>query len=633
MVKELNNSNYLLTTEERATHFKVYAGPGAGKTHFLANNIKNIVESESVITASEKRKVLCITYTNAAANELKARLSKNTDRVIISTIHSFIGEYIIKPYQPLLKKLIQEKYQISVDEDVQLHSQVEGRGLLFGNHREDIYEYIRLCLPGEGEIQYSRVAIESVALSPDDEKISAANAIRPEHRVPIKEYLWNKAGVLSHDEVLIFGLALTKRFPLILYGLRVEFPFVFIDEFQDTNPLQTKLIQLICSKSSVAGVIGDAAQSIYSFQNAQPQDFINFTIPDDAVRNINEFILKTNRRSKDNIVKAVNYMRQKDTSLSNQLTLKLSEDAGKVIFYIEKTDPRAQGDLPAQIQSFIDSGAYVLTRTWAQTFQYIRGIDRAQSQLINDINNFYTYQLHRDFRRTVSEFRDIAWIRALTQIAELENAFNRKCIPSAFRALKGLIDAKAIYSNPAKLREFISLWNEMISAIDENDSLIQNFSEINRLMAENKDLWNNVRLIEESEILPDEPSEADTRIYGFLNNLHYKTGRTLVNEVFLDDSKYMTVHQAKGREFEKVLVYMEPARPDGRVSYFDMLVDPDTTRSNEYDRIMYVAMSRAINELGIHIKTQSDFNSVCRSIDKWCENNHIERRIYEVVTF
>src|SRR5690554_2249686 len=120
MAKEVTNSNYLITSEERATHFKVYTGPGAGKIHFLANNIKNIVESEPVITTSKKRKVLCITYTNAAANELKSRLSKSMDRVVISTIHSFIREYIIKPYQPLLKKLVREKYGIGIDENVLL---------------------------------------------------------------------------------------------------------------------------------------------------------------------------------------------------------------------------------------------------------------------------------------------------------------------------------------------------------------------------------------------------------------------------------------------------------------------------------------------------------------------------------
>jgi DNA helicase-2/ATP-dependent DNA helicase PcrA len=203
-------------------------------------------------------------------------------------------------------------------------------------------------------------------------------------------------------------------------------------------------VQQICAKSSIAGVIGDVAQSIYSFQNAKPEDFINFTIPGDTTRIINEFVLKTNRRSKDNIVQVVNYMRQKDTSLSNQLTLKTGEDAGKVMFYIEQINPRQQGDLPAQIQSFIDSGAYVLTRTWAQTFQYIRGIDRVQSQLVNEINNFYTYQLQRDFRRTVAEFRDIAWVRALTQIAEMEDAFNRKCIPSALKAIKGIMNHHSI---------------------------------------------------------------------------------------------------------------------------------------------------------------------------------------------
>jgi DNA helicase-2/ATP-dependent DNA helicase PcrA len=630
MAKELTDSGYLLTSEERATHFKVYAGPGAGKTHFLAHNIKNIVESEPVITTSEKRKVLCITYTNAAANELKTRLSKNTDRVVISTIHSFIGEYIIKPYQPLLKKLIREKYDIGIDENVLLHSQVEGRGLLFGHHRDDVYEYIRMHLSTEEDIQYSRVAIESVTLSINTGILSASNAVRPEHRIPIKEYLWNKAGVLSHDEVLIFGLALAKRFPIILYGLRVEFPFIFVDEFQDTNPIQTKLVQQICAKSSIAGVIGDVAQSIYSFQNAKPEDFINFTIPGDTTRIINEFVLKTNRRSKDNIVQVVNYMRQKDTSLSNQLTLKTGEDAGKVMFYIEQINPRQQGDLPAQIQSFIDSGAYVLTRTWAQTFQYIRGIDRVQSQLVNEINNFYTYQLQRDFRRTVAEFRDIAWVRALTQIAEMEDAFNRKCIPSALKAIKGIIDAKAVYSNPAKLRKFISVWQELISVIDEDKSLVFNFLEINRLMSENGDLWNSARLIDDSELLPEEPSDVDTRIYSFLDTLQYKTGRTLVNEVFLDDSKYMTVHQAKGREFKKVLVYMEPARPDGRVSYLNMLAAPNTTSENEYDRIMYVAMSRAISELGIHIKTREDFGAVTNAIDRWCERNKITRKIYEV---
>lgn len=112
--------------------------------------------------------------------------------------------------------------------------------------------------------------------------------------------------------------------------------------------------------------------------------------------------------------------------------------------------------------------------------------------------------------------------------------------------------------------------------------------------------------------------------------MQYRTGRKLVNEVFLDDSKYMTVHQAKGREFEKVLVYLAPAKPDGKVSYLDMLAHPDTTAENEYDRVMYVAMSRARSELGIHVKTLSDFSVVTRAIDEWCKQHEIARDIYSV---
>lgn len=624
------DSGYLLTTEERAIHFKVYAGPGAGKTHFLANNIKNIIEDDHIIKSSDKRKVLCITYTNAAANELKARLSKNSNRVVISTIHSFISEYIIRPYQPMLKRIISEQYNIDIRAKTLLHSQIEGRGLLFGHHREDLYSYINSCLPEPDEIKYSRIVIDSVALSIDDNKIKSHSSIKANHVKPIKTFLWDTVGVLSHDEVLIFGLALAKRFPLILYALRVEFPFVFIDEFQDTNPVQTKLVQLICSKASVAGVIGDAAQSIYSFQNAKPEDFIEFSVPSDSTRGLIEFILKINRRSKDNIVKILNYIRQKDHSLSHQITLKSNGDLGQVIFFVENVHPKKSSELPPQIQEYIDSGAYVLTRTWAQTFQYIRGIDRVQSKLVNELNNLYTYQLHRDFRKTVAEFRDIPWVRALIQITTMEDAYTRKCIPTALQAFKGILEPKLILSNPALLKKFLAHWYKLVESLKENESLVHNFLVVNRFLATDSQFWGNAKIIESSELLPEEPSDVDSKIYDFLCNLQYKTGRTLVNEVFSDESRYMTVHQAKGREFEKVLVYLEPARPDGNVSYIKSLTHPDTI-SSEYDRIMYVAMSRAISQLGIHIKTTDDFSIVTSSIDIWCHNNNINRKIYEVV--
>ena len=80
-------SGDIFTPEQLEKHAKVYAGPGAGKTHFLVENIKNIVTTNPLITRSRARKVLCVTYTNAAVDEIKRRLDKFTDYIEVHTIH------------------------------------------------------------------------------------------------------------------------------------------------------------------------------------------------------------------------------------------------------------------------------------------------------------------------------------------------------------------------------------------------------------------------------------------------------------------------------------------------------------------------------------------------------------------
>ena len=89
MATEMTSGD-IFTPEQLGKHAKVYAGPGAGKTHFLVENIKNIIATNSLITQSRMRKVLCVTYTNAAVDEIKRRLDKFTEHVEVYTIHGFI---------------------------------------------------------------------------------------------------------------------------------------------------------------------------------------------------------------------------------------------------------------------------------------------------------------------------------------------------------------------------------------------------------------------------------------------------------------------------------------------------------------------------------------------------------------
>ena len=100
-------SGDIFTPEQLEKHVKVYAGPGAGKTHFLVENVKNIITTNALITRSQMRKILCVTYTNAAVDEIKRRLDKFTEHVEVHTIHGFIIEHIIQPFQQELRDIME----------------------------------------------------------------------------------------------------------------------------------------------------------------------------------------------------------------------------------------------------------------------------------------------------------------------------------------------------------------------------------------------------------------------------------------------------------------------------------------------------------------------------------------------
>ena len=86
----------------------------AGKTYFLVENVKNIITTNENIADSKARKVLCITYTNAAVNEIRRRQERYIDYVEAYTIHGFIIEHIIKPFQDDLINIMKSDFDISV---------------------------------------------------------------------------------------------------------------------------------------------------------------------------------------------------------------------------------------------------------------------------------------------------------------------------------------------------------------------------------------------------------------------------------------------------------------------------------------------------------------------------------------
>ena len=114
-----------------------------------------------------------------------------------------------------------------------------------------------------------------------------------------KKLYWQE-GIIDHEDVLYLSYQLLKQNPVLVDILRCKYPYIFIDEFQDTNPIQTEIVKMLASPKCIIGVIGDYNQSIYGFQGAKPEDFRDFSI-DGLV----EYQIADNWRSTEKIIKTL----------------------------------------------------------------------------------------------------------------------------------------------------------------------------------------------------------------------------------------------------------------------------------------------------------------------------------------
>lgn len=220
MASEMTSGD-IFTPEQLLYHAKVYAGPGAGKTHFLVENVKNIIANNPQIVQSRARKVLCVTYTNAAVDEIKRRLDKFTDHVEVYTIHGFIIKHIIQPFQQDLRDIIKSDFGITMESKGVISSQIEGVGILHGVDKEEIYDFVRRTNPVEfenDEFEYSKKSMGDIEVNcksfvksisnGTDRKIEliAPRKIDERHVKSIKKYVWSVVKKLTHKRNSLFWI-------------------------------------------------------------------------------------------------------------------------------------------------------------------------------------------------------------------------------------------------------------------------------------------------------------------------------------------------------------------------------------------------------------------------------------------
>ena len=422
--------------------FRVFAGPGAGKTHLLIENIKNIVEKSHKL-GKTGREILCITYTNAAADEIKNRLGSYNQYVYVSTIHSFLYDMVLKNNQKQLKYMIKDRYGIEVSKDVMMKPRLEGLNFLAMCRKADLHKFlIANDFDRERVVSISKTKIarcvweieniNSYPFNPDSEvRISNGNTFTEDEVKIVKSAILEIGQELDFDEILYWAYILIKEYKHIRYYLRYRFPYVLVDEYQDTNPMQNATLNLFANDSNVVwGVIGDLIQSIYAFQGATYQEFENFQTVDEQL----DYKIDGNRRSTDNIIKFCSYFRRKDKIIPKQECVMntTSNQTVKIVLHTGDEEPNTIFD--------IDEDTAVLCRGAAEVFSFTR-IESTQKKALKSIADTYLYKYGYDMENAIDQGRE-DWLKLCKFIVDVKEASEKKSLANIISSCRGVLDMK-----------------------------------------------------------------------------------------------------------------------------------------------------------------------------------------------
>lgn len=280
---QLNNSQ-LKAVKHKTGPMLVIAGPGSGKTTVLTARIRNLIEEYSVNPAN----ILVITFTKAAANEMKSRFNNMMGRstnVTFGTFHAVFFMILRAAYNYSVDSIIKEDVRQNIIKQAIERSRLEP---------DDLNEMVSNIT---GEI--SRVKTETI----DINAYYSASCPEEEFRDIYKYYVktLKKMGLIDFDDMLLYCHELLTTRRDILAKWQQKYQYILIDEFQDINKIQYDIIKLLAKPQDNLFIVGDDDQSIYGFRGSKPEIMLNF---DKDYPDTDKVILDTNYRSTGNIVSA-----------------------------------------------------------------------------------------------------------------------------------------------------------------------------------------------------------------------------------------------------------------------------------------------------------------------------------------
>lgn len=567
----------------------VIAGAGSGKTKVLTTRIANLIAS-----GVKSSNILAITFTNKAAGEMRTRVENliGPHFAFVGTFHSFGLRVIKENYEKLD---LSKNFTIIDTEDVNSIIKKVEKDL---DIDPKVYSpsYIRNRISFIKNNMLSNVDIEKFLVS-EPEKIAAK--VYYEY-----EKILKRNNTIDFDDLLKKPVELLTSNLDILDHYQEKYKYILIDEYQDTNEVQYKLVKLLAKKYQNLFVVGDPSQSIYAFRGANFQNILNF---EKDYQNCEVIKLPQNYRSTQTILDAANDViknnkERKDIDLFSDL------GQGVKIKYIRSFNDEAEvSRVASEIKELLNNGYQkkdiaVFYRTNAQS----RSIE---DKMVKENIPYKVYGSYYFYKR--KEIKDL-----LSYLKLIANHNDDTALKRVINEPKRKIGEKTIEEiEKTAIEQNIS----MFDAISSGKEL-----EFKNLILELEDISKNISLTELidkvlektkiKELLEKENTlESDLRLENLMEfksvteNFEKVTGNVnlqdFLEEVSLvaDAADYsedgdavtlMTIHSAKGLEFKVVFII---GLEENILPHANSLFEEGGIE--EERRLMYVAITRAKEKL------------------------------------
>lgn len=594
------NASQLEAVTSTEGFIRVIAGAGSGKTRALARRFAYLVNEIGILPGN----ILCVTFTNKSANEMRQRihnLTGDNDTGYISTFHSFCVSVLQEDSHALQYP---KSFLVLDNSDIDSMLKIiyEERGLTLRNmtfsKARDMIEIRKL-------IKEPKYYLDMLNMSLDTLRQKYLTATEPSDII-FYGYLYQekKCFGLDYNDLIKFTLYIFEQNEAVKIKWQQRLEYIMIDEFQDIDELQYKLMSVLCGYHKNLFIVGDPDQTIYTWRGANVRYLLDF---DKIFPSVKTIMMMQNYRSTPQIVSVVNDLIDKNKFRIKKNLMPTIADGRKVICHHADTSEREAMWIAEQIQALHGEGTSYREITVLYRAHYITRI--VEEVFLREKIPYAIYSGVQFFNRM--EIKDaLAYLRLIAYKDDL--AFLRVVnVPKrnlGERRIKFLQEYAVKHQCSLYISLETNLDNEIFKGTKAAQfvALIENFAanyaerQISELLAAilNESGYEKMLRTEGSQERLDNLAELKQSVYEYETSCgeestleHYLSHIALfTNSDAADNSdkvKLMTVHSAKGLEFPYVFLC---AMNEG---VFPSKKTDTIQKMEEERRLAFVAMTRA----------------------------------------